>query len=152
MHVSFLACEPQDYHGNGIYISDAIMMLDTCDAVGLMNKIVEVRPKSGAVPAVMGWVPDGAIECGTRCFMMSAVAMHAVVNKVTIPQPMAQALGSISATYTKRQNVQDRLCSSLIASQVHRFANSSACDVFSRSRVRQEFVRSEYGANDRQAL
>ena len=62
--------------------------------------------------------------------MMSALTIYAMIHQTPIPQPMAQALASISVTYKKHANTQSRICSDLIESQAHRFANRSAYDVF----------------------
>ena len=130
VHATFLSFGQEAYPGNGMYVQDSIVLLDSTSLSTLMAKTISIRPVSGAKPTTFGWMADGAVINGTYCFMFSALVMYAVLHGEVIPQPMARALSTISAVFKNHVNAQHRICSSLIESQAQRYANRSAYDVF----------------------
>ena len=78
---------------------------------------------------------------GVISFIMSAVVAWACVRAQPLPQPLARALGKISATYTKHGHNSNRLLQSLVDSEAMCVAKRTICDgVF----LAQEFSRCEF--------
>ena len=66
---------------------------------------------------------------GVISFIMSALVAWACVHEQDLPQPLAHALGWISATYTKHANKSNRLLQSLVDYEAMRVANRTICAV-----------------------
>ena len=60
---------------------------------------------------------------GVISFIMSALVAWACLHEQPLPQPMARALGKISATYTKHDKEINRLLQSLVDSEAIHFCN-----------------------------
>ena len=61
IHISFLAWDGEAYHGKGMYVTDAIMLLETLAPAALMAKVLEVKPRAGAKLSAFGWCTAGNI-------------------------------------------------------------------------------------------
>ena len=141
IHVSFLSYSAASYPGKGIYLTDAFVMLQASSLLALLGKTIQIRPRVVQVLSSFGWESDGAVVNGVISFIMSALVAWAAVHEQALPQPLARALGRISATYTKHENNQNRLLQSLVDSEAMRFANRTICDpIF----LAQEFARCSF--------
>ena len=104
LHVCFLAYNPESYPGRGMYLEDALTLLESTAMPTLLSKVLELRPKSGQTLNTFGWEPDGAVINGAYSFVFTALVAYAVINGMSaMPQPMARALGAIQAQY--KQNI-----------------------------------------------
>ena len=61
---------------------------------------------------------------GVISLIMSALVAWACVHEQPLPQPLARALGRISATHTKHDNNSNRLLQRLVDSEAIRVAKS----------------------------
>ena len=150
VHVCFLDYEPVSYHGEGIYLQDAIMLMKSMKLSTLMAKTIELRPKAGARPAAFGWQPDGAFINSSLCFVMTSLVSYSVLHPASeIPQSLARALGHISVFYKKHDNLQARLLNNLVESAAQRFASRPAHDPFF---LAKEFERYAFDSSHVKAI
>jgi len=149
-HVTFLDYAAESYHGQGIYLHDTVMLLKSMKLSSLLAKTVELRPKPAGKPAAFGWQADGAMINSALCFALTSLAAYAVLHpNVVFPQPLAQALGHISAFYKKHDTAQARFVNNLVESAAQRFASRPAHDPFFLS---QEFERHSFDATHVKAI
>ena len=138
IHFSFLAWDGEAYHGKGMYVTDAIMLLETLAPAALMAKVLEVKPRPGAKMSAFGWCPDGnSANCAIGFAMTSLVAV-AVVHNHVLPTQLNHALAHINVVYKKHDNNHARFLSNLVETQASRFVNRSGHDPFF---LAKEFAR-----------
>ena len=103
VHVCFLAYNPESYPGRGMYMEDALTLLESTAIPTLLSRVLEIRPRRGGMLNTFGWESDGAVINGAYSFVFTALVAYAVINGMSaMPQPMARALGAIQAQYTKK--------------------------------------------------
>ena len=146
LHITFLDYEAESYHGQGIYLHDAVILLKSMKLSSLLAKTVEVRPKPAGKPAAFGWQADGAMINSALCFALTSLTAYAVLHPdVAFPQALAWALGHIPTFYKKHDTAQARFVSNLVESAAQRFASRPAHDPFFLS---QEFERHAFDATN----
>ena len=121
-------------------MSDVFVMLVALSLIALLGKYPSQARQLGRLTC-FGRACDGAMVNGVISFIMSALVAWACVHEQPLPQPLARALGKISATYTKHDNNSNRFLQSLVDSEAMRFANRTICDLVFRA---QEFNRCEF--------
>ena len=110
--------------GKCMYLNDVFAKLVASSLIALLGKTIQVRPRQLGRLTCFGWECDGAMVNGVISFIMSALVAWACVHEQPLPQPLARALGKISATYTKHDNNSNRLLQSLVDSEAMRFCKS----------------------------
>ena len=105
VHISFLAWDAAAYHGKGMFVADAIMLLETLAPATLMAKVLEVKPRAGAKLSAFGWCPDGNIANSAISFAMTSLVAFAVVHTHVLPTPLIHALAHIDVVYKKHNHV-----------------------------------------------
>ena len=85
IHVSMLACTADAYPANGLFLADAIVLLEAQGWAGLESKAIEVRPRPGQKPTCFGWEADGAVINGTYAFIMSSIAVWSTIFATPLP-------------------------------------------------------------------
>ena len=131
MHISMLSFEKAAYTANGMYLSDAKMLLATGGFHGLERRTLAVKPRPGAIMTCFGWEADGVVVNSTYAFCLSCIAAWSVIQKRTLPQPLARLLGSIPVHFTKHDSSTTRLLQNLVDSAVQRHTNRSVqCPVY----------------------
>ena len=95
LHISMLSYRPGSYAGNGMFVGDAKLLLETEGFAGLDLKTLAVKPHAGASMTCFGWEPDGSVVNSTYAFAMSCIVAYCVCNDCSMPQPLAQLLQSI---------------------------------------------------------
>ena len=79
----------------------------------------------------VGWDADGAVVNSTYAFCLSCIAAWSVIQKRTLPQPLARLLGSIPVHFTKHDSSTTRLLQNLVDSAVQHHTNRSVqCPVY----------------------
>ena len=148
LHISMLSYRPWSYAGNGMFVGDAKLLLETEGFAGLDLKTLAVKPHAGASMTCFGWEPDGSVVNSTYAFAMSCIVAYCVCNDCSMPQPLAQLLQSIPVRFTKHETSESRLLQSLIDSAVQRHANRTVqCPIFlaeelSRCTFQTQYVKS----------
>ena len=111
VHVCFLAYNPESYPGRGMYLEDALTLLESTPMATLLSKVLEIRPKSGQTLNTFGWECDGAVINGAYSFIFTTLVAYAIINGVSnMPQPMARALGAIQTQYNKNIPTLSSVC------------------------------------------
>ena len=92
------------YPGNGIYVVDAITLLEH-QAGDLSSHVVRLRPRGQLQRGdlgTFGWLPDGDIVNGTRAFALTAMGLYAIVGHwqegPPWPEEVVPALGDVAWT------------------------------------------------------
>jgi hypothetical protein len=149
MHITMLMFTEDSFPGNGVYLQDALMMLEQ-RGLEEFDHVITVRPQTASQDlSCFGWVPDGAIVNGTRSFALSVLAMYSLVGHwadVThasawpgeVPAAIGAKLSAVKCKYVRRENMQDRVLSNLVESAVNNKTNRSIEDPIFMS---QEMMR-----------
>ncbi len=129
VHVCMLNFNEESYPGSGIYLADAAVLLEKTAVGVLLAKRIELRPHSAMADlAAFGWEPDGAMINGTYCFLLSSLALYAVITECQMPAQIADGLAAIGAHYTRHESPNSRLVNNLVASAAAALANRSPGD------------------------
>ena len=145
LHISMLSYRPWSYAGNGMFVGDAKLLLETEGFAGLDLKTLAVKPHAGASMTCFGWEPDGSVVNSTYAFAMSCIVAYCVCNDCSMPQPLAQLLQSIPVRFTKHETSQSRLLQSLIDSAVQRHANRTVqCPIFLAEELNRCTFQTQY--------
>ena len=144
LHISMLSYLPCSYSANGMFVSDAKLILSEGFG-GLQEKILPVKPRAGASMTCFGWEADGSVANSTYAFAMSCIVAYCVCNDCSMPQPLAQLLQSIPVRFTKHDNTQSRLLQSLVDSAVQRHANRTVqCPIFLAEELNRCTFQTQY--------
>ena len=128
MHVAMLAFESVAYLGSGMFLNDALVLLDTIGSSSLASKCIEVRPRSNRKLTTGGWEPDGAVIMGTYTFIFSAMACWSCLTGETLPMLWIKHLSGMPCSFTKHTTNETRLLSNLADSAAQRMANRTVQD------------------------
>ena len=102
VHVSFLSFFPASYPGNGIYLADVLLALESQPLARLLSKTIGIRPRVGVSKAMtFGWEADGAVINGTYAAVLTFLALFSIMSDAEIPKPLADALGGVRALFHK---------------------------------------------------
>ena len=130
MHVSMLSYDESSFAGQGVYLEDALLLLDNWHSWS--DSVICVRPKGvGVCNEPFGWVCDGAIINATRGFAMIAVAFFAAASgrwHGEVPSEVEEVLSNIKAKYIKFSNAQSRVVAGLVDSAINSKTNRSIED------------------------
>ena len=129
IHVSMLSYDDKSFAGNGVYLTDALDVMDNWRQ--LPDHRLHVRPKGNSTPLdEFGWMCDGAVINGTRGFAMVALAIFSVVGQWqrSVPAEVLDLLTNIKVKYTKHNTTQSRLVASLVDSVINNKVNRSMED------------------------
>ena len=162
-HIAMLGYQEEAYPGNGIYVVDAITLLEL-QAADLSSHVVRLRPRGEGELGTFGWLPDGDIANGTRAFALAAMGLYATVGQwqpaTPWPEEVMSALGDVAWTGDIPKEVvaalsdirvrtvvyassQQRLVQNLVDSAINHKVNRSIEDPIFLSR---EMRRSMVGA------
>ena len=153
MHITQLSFAESGYPGQGVYLGDAILILEQRGLQDLSNTTITVRPcAAGADLSRWGWMPDGSIANGSKAFALSALALFSVAGRWQhdqfcrgdpekptpwpadlkwsglVPEKVCKALQEVSAQFVKHDNLQARVLSNLIETAVNSKTNRSIED------------------------
>ena len=149
MHITQLAFMEDAYPGQGVYLSDAILILEQRGLQDIMNGLT-VRPISaGRDLSLFGWMPDGSIVNGTRAFALSVLALFSIVGhwqpelqrwpkefkwQGPVPAKVLDVLQKVKCKYVRHDNLQSRVLANLIETAVNSKTNRSIEDPLFLSR------------------
>ena len=143
MHIAMLAFSEEAYPGQGVYLSDALLLLEQRGIEEFEGQVIFVRPVAAMQDlSYFGWMPDGSIANGTRAFALSVLAMYSLVGRWVcnnqwseglhwvgdIPVAIGTLLSKIKCKYIRHDNLQNRVLSNLVESAVNSKTNRSIQD------------------------
>ena len=142
MHVAQLAFSEEAYPGQGVYLSDALLMLEQRGLDEFTGTAIIVRPSALLqILSTVGWMPDGSIANGTRAFALSILALYYLVGRWgsncwsaglrwqgDIPEAIGTVLSNIRCKYVRHDNLPTRVLSNLVESAVNSKTNRSIQD------------------------
>ncbi len=125
-----LAFDPAAYSGSGMFLNDALVLLDSLGVASLTSKCIEVRPRSDRKLTACGWEPDGAVIMGTYALIFSALACWSCLTEEKLPILLSKHLSGMPCSFTKHNTNETRLLSNLADSAAQRMANRTVQDPF----------------------
>ena len=75
LHISMLSYSPCSYAANGMFVTDAKMLLQAQGVAGLEHHTLRVKPRAGASMTCFGWEPDGSVVNSTFAFALSSIVV-----------------------------------------------------------------------------
>ncbi len=129
--MSMLSFDESAFPGNGVYLADAITVLEGTPWSTLFSKTISILPRSSSAGTGLhcfGWEPDGAVINGVYSFIASAMVCCAGMEGMTLPTLLKRRLAAIGASFTMYESDSARLVSNLVETQAQRFANRTSND------------------------
>ena len=130
VHVSFLSFEAAHYSGGGLYLHDALTLLQNTEPDVLLKHTISITPIKHTQVASFGWAADGALVNSNYAFVFTFLGFlaYSLRHSDPVPQRAKEALAAVGAIYFKHKTKQEQLVTNLLASETNRVIHRTVQD------------------------
>jgi len=130
VHVSFLSFEAAHYSGGGLYLQDALTLLQNTEPDVLLKHTISITPIKHTHVASFGWAADGALVNSNYAFVFTFLGFlaYSLRHSDPVPQRAKEALAAVGAIYFKHKTKQEQLVTNLLASETNRVIHRTVQD------------------------